>query len=31
MDAFEIENIELITLMFQTGYLTIKDKKTILG
>ncbi|MEA1910561.1 MAG: AAA family ATPase, partial [Spirochaetota bacterium] len=26
-DSFDIENIELETLLFQTGYLTIKEKK----
>lgn len=25
-DKFEIENLDIISLMFQTGYLTIKDK-----
>jgi hypothetical protein len=27
MDAFEIEKLDIITLMFQTWYLTIKNKK----
>lgn len=28
MDAFEIENLNVLTLMFQTWYLTIKNKKS---
>ena len=29
MNSFDIENIELETLLLQTGYLTIKEEKTI--
>lgn len=31
LGAFDVENIELETLLFQTGYLTIKNKENIYG
>lgn len=31
LGAFDVDNIELEALLFQTGYLTIKEKRNILG